>query len=91
MQSLANGLLKCHFSFFFFFFFLLNYSLKGKETPLQASRKLHQCPLLWATFFLPFVHFMAGKESEPLTPCHWEPLLDKNPLLCQQHPPISNH
>jgi len=40
MQSLANGLLKCHFFFFFFFFLLLNYSLKGKETPLQASRKL---------------------------------------------------
>lgn len=54
MQSLANGLLKCHF------FFVLNYSLKGKETPLQASRKSCQRPLLWAIFFLPFVHWLWG-------------------------------
>lgn len=54
MQSLANGLLKCHF------FFFLNYSLKGKVTPLQASRKLYHCPLLSATFFLPSVHQLQG-------------------------------
>lgn len=54
MQSLANGLLKCHF------FFFLNYSLKGKVTPLQASRKSSQCPLLWAIFSRPFVHWLQG-------------------------------
>lgn len=57
MQSLANGLLKCH-NFFF------NYSLKGKETPLNASRKFVSVSLLWAAFFLPFVHQLQGLTKD---------------------------